>query len=133
MGRFALSVVAAYVAFAVLFTVAMMVVYPDTMALFADLMRGEDDPMMMWAYAGHLVQTVVLVWLFDRGFATNDLKKGAMFGGAFGLYVAATTFTMYMSFKWPVGGHMHVQMITDVAIFVIVGVILALLYKPKAA
>lgn len=132
IGRFILSVIAAYIAFAVLFTVAMTFVFPGMMVAFADLMRAPDDPMMMWAYLGHLVQTIVLVWFFEKGFGTKDLMKGAIFGGTFGVYVAATGFVMYMSFKWPTE-YMATQMIVDVVIFALVGVVLALVHKPKEA
>lgn len=49
IGRYLLHVVIAYIAYAVLYILGTMVLFADLYMSNADMMRGPDDPLMMYS------------------------------------------------------------------------------------
>lgn len=122
--RFVGTVAAAYVAYSILYIGTMMVMFADLYSANAELMRAQDDPLVMYTYVGHLVQTIVVVLLFDKAVGSDDVKAGAIFGGLMGLYLAATDATFYFGLKMSTAPLMT-SIILHVLIGVIIGVLLA--------
>ena len=90
MGKFVLNVVVAFFAYGALYQGGNMIfadAFDSYMAM--DIFVPEEESLMtMLAY--HLVQTVVVVWLFNKVVGSGDLKAGAMFGLMIGFYLMAT-------------------------------------------
>jgi len=125
--RFVGTVVAAYLAYSILYVVTMMVLFADVFTANAALMRPETDPLMPYMYLGHLVQTIVVVLLFNKAVGSDDIKAGATFGMLMGLYLAATDATMYFGLQMSIEP-LTMSVILHLAIGAIVGVLLAKLY-----
>lgn len=127
VGKFILGVVVAYIAYAVLYVVLTMFVFGDLFMANAELMRAPDDPMAMYAYGGHLLQTVMVVALFNMAVGSNDVAKGAKFGLLVGGYLAATDMTFYFGMKMSTAP-LAVSVIIHLVVGAIIGVLLAKLY-----
>jgi len=128
IGRFILSVVVAYIVYAVLYMATMMGAFSDLFMANVSLMRAPDDSLMPFAYLAHLVQTIAVVWLFDKAVGSNDVKAGAIFGLWVGVYLAATDSTYYAGMKMATEPW-AMAMVIHLAVGAIVGAVLALLYK----
>lgn len=100
IGKYLLHVVIAYVIYAVLYILLTMVVFGDLFMANADLMRPPEDPMAMYAYIGHFLQTCVVVALFNMAVGSDDVGKGVRFGLLMGGYLAATDMAMYFGLKF---------------------------------
>ena len=127
IGKYILSVIVAYIAYAVLYVLLTMFVFGDLFMANADLMRPQDDPMAMYAYAGHLLQTCVVVALFNMAVGSADVMKGAKFGLLIGGYLAATDMTFYFDMKMstaPLGVSIAIHLVVGA----LIGMLLAKLY-----
>ncbi|TNE62239.1 MAG: hypothetical protein EP335_13150 [Alphaproteobacteria bacterium] len=131
VGRFTLCVIAAYIVYAALYIGIMMGVFGELFMANADMMRPPEDSLMAWGYLAHLVQTIAVVWLFDKAVGSNDMKAGAIFGFWVGLYLAATDSTFYTGVKMSTDPWL-VAMITHLFVGVVVGIVLSFLYKAPA-
>lgn len=130
--RYILTVVAAFVAYGVIYSVGLMVM-PGGEAM-AELARAEDDPAMVWTMTGHFVETLVLVFIFHMFVKTKDLKTGGIYGLAFGLYFAATTWSMTGSVAaLPADNLMTYLPLHLLAGLIGAGIVPTLLYKPVEA
>lgn len=127
IGRLVGTVLAAYAAYSILYISTMMFIFSDLFMTNADLMRPPEDPLMMYAYAAHLVQTIVVVLLFDKAVGSDDTKAGLVFGGLMGLYLAATDATFYFGMKMSTEPLM-MSIVLHVFIGMVVGVLLAKLH-----
>lgn len=127
IGKYILSVLIAYIAYAALYIVSMTVVFADLFMTNADLMRPQDDPTAMYAYIGHLLQTCVVVALFNMAVGSSDMKKGAMFGVLMGGYLAATDITFYFGMKMSTAP-LAMSIVIHLVVGAIIGVLLAKLY-----
>lgn len=127
IGKFILSVVVAYIAYAILYVVLTMFVFGDLFMTNAELMRAPDDPMAMYAYAGHLLQTVMVVALFNMAVSSSDVAKGAKFGLLIGGYLAATDMTFYFGMKMSTAP-LAVSIAIHLVVGALIGVLLAKLY-----
>ncbi len=121
------TIVAAYIAYSVLYIGTMMGVFAELYTANLDMMRPQDDPLVMYAYAGHLVQTIVVVLLFNKAVGSDDMKAGATFGALMGLYLAATDMTFYFGMKMSTTPLMT-SIILHILIGAIIGVLLAKLH-----
>lgn len=99
IGKYLLHVVVAYVVYSVFYIVLMMFVFGDLYMTNADMMRAPDDPLAMYAYGGHLLQTCVVVALFNMAVGSDDVGKGVRFGLLMGGYLAATDIATYFGMK----------------------------------
>ncbi len=125
--RFVGTVLAAYVAYSVLYVGTMIGIFAELYTANMDLMRPQDDPMAMYAYIGHFVQTIAVVLLFNKAVGSDDMKAGATFGALMGLYLAATDMTFYFSMKMSTAPLMT-SVVLHIAIGAVIGVLLAKLY-----
>lgn len=127
IGKYILCVIVAYIAYAVFYVGLTMFVFADLFMANADLMRPQDDPMAMYAFAGHFLQTCMVVALFNMAVGSSDVKRGAIFGLLMGGYLLATDMTFYFGMKMstaPLG----VSAVIHLAVGAVVGVLLAKLY-----
>ena len=99
IGKYLLHVVIAYVVYSVFYVVLMMFVFGDLFMTNADMMRAQDDPLAMYAYGGHFIQTCVVVALFNMAVGSDDVGKGVRFGLLMGGYLAATDLATYFGLK----------------------------------
>lgn len=127
IGKFVLNVVVAYILYAALYIVTMMVIFGDVYAANAGLMRAEDDPMMPYAYVGHLLQTIIVVILFNKAVGSGDIKAGATFGALIGGYLAATDIATYASMTFSMAPLGH-SIVLHILIGAIVGSVLAFMW-----
>ncbi len=120
IGKFVLNVVVAFVAYGVLYTLG-------TMAFAAQFsaMTAVTNPEGMGILTYHLVQTVVVVWLFNKAVGSGDLKAGVMFGGMIGLYLLASDSIWFESLKDFPGDARMALGIMHLVIGAIVGALLA--------
>lgn len=126
IGKFVLNVVLAYVVYFVLYMGGGMMF----MGAFEPGMAAMNPPeeTMVATSAYHLVQTIVVVWLFDKAVGSGDLKAGAMFGFMVGLYLMATDSVWFTSVKdFPQDGRV-VLSIMNVVNAAIVGAFLAFMH-----
>lgn len=127
IGRFVGTVVAAYLAYSLLYVGTMMGLFADLFSANAAMMRPETDPLIPYMYLAHLVQTIAVVLLFNKAVGSDDLKAGAMFGLLVGLYLAATDATFYFGIQMSTAP-LLMSVILHLAIGAIVGVLLAKLH-----
>lgn len=95
IGKFVLNVVVAFVAYGVLYTVGTMI-FADQYGAMMQATKPEET-IALTTLAYHLVQTIVVVWLFDKAVGSGDMKAGALFGGMIGLYLLASDAIWYVS------------------------------------
>jgi hypothetical protein len=94
VGKFILNIVVAFILYGVLYTVEPMFLMPEAFkAAEAAMKPMEEIAMATMAY--HLVQTVVVVWLFTKAVGTGDVMAGVIFGLMIGLYLVATDSVWY--------------------------------------
>ncbi len=95
--RYVLTVVAAFVAYGLIYTGAFAVM--DVGDLMAEYGRSDDDPLAAYAMIGHLLETLVLVFIYFRWVRSNAVGTGALYGTLIGLYYAATQLSTMGGFK----------------------------------
>jgi len=123
IGKFVLNVVVAYFAYGVLYTAGTMV-FAGQFGAMAPALKPEDT-ILMSEMAYHLVQTIVVVWLFNKAVGSGDMKAGALFGAMIGLYLLASDAIWYVSLaEFPQDARM-VQGALHLGIGALVGVVLA--------
>ncbi len=127
IGRILILGIAAYITYAILYTVAAMVLYPSEIAAFVEQLSvlGQGNPVL--TPIGHLLQTIAIVVLFYMFVANDDLKTGARFGSLAGLYLAGTNMVIAVGTVMPTG-LLAKMMITDIVIGTLVGIVLAKIY-----
>ncbi len=96
VGKFILNVVVAYILYAVLYMVEPMFIMPAAWAEAAAAMKPMEE-IAVATMLYHLVQTVVVVWLFTKAVGTGDIMAGVIFGLMIGLYLLATDSLWYTS------------------------------------
>ena len=129
-GRFILSVVVAFIIYAALYTGLMMFLFKDVYAANAAMMRAEGDSIAMLGMLGHLVQTIIVVMLFNMAVGSNDIKAGARFGLLIGGYLAATDVSTYSGLTLSISP-LPYSIVIHLFVGAVVGMVLAKLYTPK--
>lgn len=119
IGKYILHVVVAYVIYAILYILLTMVVFGDLFMANADMMRPPEDPVAMYAYVGHLLQTCIVVALFNMAVGSSDASKGVRFGLLMGGYLAATDMAFYFGMKLSTA-----PLLVSIAIHLVVGAII---------
>lgn len=136
IGKYLLHVVIAYVIYAVLYVLLTMVVFTDLFMSNADLMRPPEDPVAMYAYIGHFLQTCAVVALFNMAVGSDDVGRGVRFGLLMGGYLAATDMATYFGLKMSTAP-LAVSIIIHLVVGAIIGFTLAKLNgigkEPEAA
>jgi hypothetical protein len=123
VGKFILNIIVAYIAYGILYTVGGMA-FMDTFTA-GQAMMNPPEAIFMETMGYHLVQTVVVVWLFQKAVGSGDMKAGAMFGFMVGLYLVATDNIWFASIKdFPQDARMSID-IMHLVIGPIIGVLLA--------
>lgn len=123
IGKFILNVVVAYLVYGALYTTGTVVFADQFDAMMVALKPA--DTILMPEMAYHLVQTIVVVWLFDKAVGSGDMKAGALFGAMIGLYLLASDAIWYVSLlDFPQDARM-VQGFLHLVVGAIVGVVLA--------
>lgn len=96
VGKFILNVVVAFIVYGVLYSVEPMFLMPEAWTEAAAAMKPVEE-IVMPTMAYHLVQTIVVVWLFTKAVGTDDMTAGIIFGLMIGLYLLATDSLWYTS------------------------------------
>ncbi|MBV1900646.1 MAG: hypothetical protein KUG56_03130 [Kordiimonadaceae bacterium] len=125
--RFSATTVAAFIAYGVLYVIGVEI-FADKYGSMMAFMVPEDQ-IAMASLAYHLVQTIIVVWLFDKAVGSSDLKDGAVFGAMIGLYLMASDSIWFISIKDLPQDARLVQGLMSVVIGALVGVLLAKLYS----
>lgn len=127
VGKFILNVVIAFFLYFVLYMGLMVGLLGDVFAANADLMRPEDDPLMIYMMLAHLLQTIVVVAFFNFSVGSGDMGRGVRFGLLTGAYLAATDMTVYYSLKLDTSPFLY-SVAIHLGVGVIVGAVLAFLW-----
>ncbi len=125
--RFISTFIAAYILYAVLYILIMAVALADVYAVNADLLRPQTDPTVMYAYVGHVLQTISVVWLFDKVVGSSDIKAGAVFGFFIGLYLAGTDISYFYGFNMDTGPVAY-SVVIHLVVGMVIGAFLSVLY-----
>lgn len=128
--RLIIAIIAAYVTYGVLYIGSMLLLFPEMQTVVETMGRSPEDPLTMWTHIGHVIETAVVVAIYFLYVKSNEVRDGAVYGALFGLYFAATQLSTMGSFVvWPV--NMTFQFIpVHVAVGIVVGMVLAALYRP---
>ena len=126
--RIILCVVVAYIVYSIMYVGLMVFAFGDLFTANAEFMRAPDETLTSMTYVAHLVQTIVVVLLFNMFVASSDIKKGLSFGLLIGAYLAATDSTFYFGLKLSTEPWL-VSMFIHLFVGAIVGIILSMLYK----
>ena len=129
IGKYAGAVVLSYVVFAIIYIIGAMF-YGDAMATNAEFLRAQDHPMYVYAYIGHLGQTLALVYIFMKWVNTSDVKEGALFGLGFGVFMASTDAVTFSGFNVNTAP-MVPLMINSLIAYPVVGALLAVVFGPR--
>lgn len=98
IGKFVLNVVAAFLVYGILYALVMPMIFPEAMESLMAASRPPEEAMIP-ELAYHLVQAIVVVWLFDKAVGSGDMKAGAMFGLMIGFYLMATDSVWFTALK----------------------------------
>lgn len=124
IGKFVLNVVIAYFAYFVLYTIGAMYLFKDAYATMATMMYPQEQNMVQ-TMGYHLVQTIVVVWMFGKAVGSGDMKAGAMFGVMFGLYLMASDAIWFVNLlAFPSDARLP-QTILHIVIGALIGMLLA--------
>ncbi|WP_020398085.1 hypothetical protein [Kordiimonas gwangyangensis] len=129
IGRFILSVVVAFVIYAALYIGLMGVVFADIYTANAAMMRSPEEGLALFEMLGHLLQTIIVVALFNMAVGSNDVKAGARFGLLVGGYLAATDLSMYTGLTLNTSP-LPYSVVIHMFVGAVIGMVLAKLYKP---
>jgi len=129
IGKFILNVVAAFVLYGMLYALVMPLIFPAAMESLVAASRPQDEAMLS-ELAYHLVQTIVVVWLFGKAVGSGDLKDGAIFGLMIGFYLMATDSVWFTAIKdFPAADARFGLSIMNLLNSTIVGVFLAFMHS----
>lgn len=126
VGKFILNIVVAFIAYGVLYS-AGDAMFADAFAS-AMAMMNPPEATMVPVLGYHLVQTVVVVWLFGKAVGSGDMKAGGMFGFMIGLYLVATDNNWFTIIKdFPQDARLPLD-VMHLVIGVLVGILLAFMW-----
>ncbi len=126
IARFVGTTFAAFLVYGILY-MAGAALAPEAMASMATAMVSPEETFVA-TMAYHLVQTVAVVWLFDKAVGSGDVKAGAMFGFMVGLYLMASNSIWFTNLKeFPQDARM-IMSVMDLAVGTIIGLLLAKLH-----
>ena len=102
-----------------------------TMAVAEGLMRPEDE-MVMWAVmASCALQGFALAFIFARGYEGRGIGEGFRFGLLVAWFVAALYLQFFAIQPWSLQGW-AVSSVVDGVMYIGAGIVLALIYRPRA-
>jgi hypothetical protein len=128
IGRFGLSVVVVFVVFGAGHSIWPLF-FPDiTASVEAAMlpMEQQDFGLMMSA---RFAQTLVIVWIWSKWIASNDLKTGAMYGAAVGVFLAGSDVAYYSMTALP-NSVIPVLAVMEIIVAAVACAALAKVYKP---
>lgn len=98
IARFAGTTLAAFVAYMALYGGSVQLLFAEQFAsMAAATVEPGENALAVMSY--HLVQTIVVVWLFDKAVGSDDMKAGAIFGLMIGLYIMASDSIWFTNLK----------------------------------
>ncbi len=126
-----ISVMAAFIGMG--FVAAGLVsIFQEQMASMTAIGRSEEAMMsLMWVQMlGYFVITCIMVYIYSK-FSQNDgWITGARYGGLIGLLMCGVSMLNYSMYPIELQT-LYVDMIINIIVYTIGGIITALLYKPK--
>lgn len=127
IARFAGTTIAAFVAYMALYGGSVQLLFAEQFAsMAAATVEPGENALAVMSY--HLVQTIVVVWLFNKAVGSKDIKAGAVFGLMIGLYLMATDSIWFTNVKdFPQDARVVLSGL-HLVVGAIVGVLLAKLY-----
>jgi len=91
------------------------------------------EALFMWFFVAYLVLGFVITYVFVRGYENKGLGEGVRFGLILGILIGVpNTLIRYAVEPWP-GDIVVTFMVGYIIEYLIGGVLIALLYKPKTA
>ena len=94
VGRFLLTLLIAYAAFWMFFGVIKLFIFPDVIKGYMAVMRPEGS-LLLFEHVGRLVQTLVIVGIYNYFVAQRSWKKGAIVGLYFGAFLSGCALVNY--------------------------------------
>ncbi|WP_417449264.1 hypothetical protein [Kordiimonas sp.] len=130
IGRFILSVGVVFIVYIVLYLITMGVIFADIYTANVDMIRSPADGLAPYQMLGHLLQTTVVVLLFNIFVASSDIRAGARFGLLIGAYLAATHLSVYTGLDVDISP-LPYSIVIHLFVGAVVGLVLAKLYEPR--
>ncbi len=128
IGRFIFSVVAVFAVFVVGHNIWPLIFTDVAASMEAAMLPMEEQDFGLFM-AGHLAQTIVIVWIFSKWIATNDIKTGAMYGAGIGVFIAGSDAAYFSIMALP-NSAVPVLAAMEVVIAAAACAVLARVYKP---
>lgn len=109
-----------------------MVVFAAQFAEYQSVMRPADDmsAVMLWVLLAHLVQVGAFAVIFVKGYEGRGIMEGVRFGILGGLLLGATELVWALALPLSLSTA-FLSFATSFVMWLIGGVLLALIYKPK--
>lgn len=107
----------------------------DDYAQLPNLMRPEAEAQQYFGLMllAHVVMAGAFVWIYSRGIESSPwLGQGFRFGLAVALLAVVPTYTIYYVVQPMPGALVGKQIVLDTALCVVLGIIVAFMYRPSA-
>ena len=108
----------------------------DDYAKLASLFRTEADSQQyfVWMLVAHVIMAGAFVWIYSRGVeATAGTGQGIRYGLAIALLTVVPTYLIYYVVQPMPGATVVKQIVFDTILVVILGLVVAFLYRSDAA
>lgn len=108
----------------------------DDYAQLPNLMRPEAEAQQYFGLMllAHIVMAGAFVWIYSRGIESSPwLGQGIRFGLAIALLAVVPMYTIYYVVQPMPGALVGKQIVFDTALCVVLGIIVAFLYRPTVA
>lgn len=131
--RFVLAVVLIYLAMWAMAGLLHQMIFPDVAKQLSGLMREgfAGSVFFYWQLVGYLVLVVFFALIFTYGYEGRGLPEGVRYGILMGVLLGAADFVWMIGF--PVSlGNAFLFFLTDVIMWTVAGIILAIFYRPSA-
>jgi hypothetical protein len=135
-GKFIVAVIVIFIAWMLGdFVVHAVLLKPDYMKM-AGMFRPEAESRayMPWMLLAHLLLALALVWIYAKGKEAKPwLPQGLRYGFAASLLATTPTYLIYYSISPYPGDVVVTQIVTETILCLILGAIVAFIYRDPAA
>lgn len=134
INRLLIAIVVIYFVSYGIATLVAEVIFASQFGEFNSVMRPEAQSglYLVAMLAGYLVMTTLFCFIFTKGYENKGLAEGARYGLLMGILLASIDWNYAISLPLPMST-VVLNTLLSLLIWVIAGLILAAIYKPKAA
>ncbi|MDG1857788.1 MAG: hypothetical protein P8I94_01715 [Emcibacteraceae bacterium] len=131
MVKYTLAVIASYIVMGIAGVIGAAVA-ADQMISIMDISRGEvgNAEMLPYGLLGYLLITIFFTYIYVVGRQAGDIKEGAKFGAMFGIMMSGMVLVNYSIFPFTATA-LIADMLINVFVYILGGITVSLIYKPK--